>query len=221
MTPTSELASSFSSSTTRLLLLHPFNGLFSRTTWVSWYQKGKNSLDLNMTVASANNKCKQICKQSAPCARQTTMPTHHSVLQAACSSWCLTVSKHWRYSHHHQTPDGKCSGCNQAVISQLKSQHKKTLCSAITNADNVALPAVCRAAIDRHLPPAGLGPTDTIPYHRPCSANYAGSAKNWFTSQDLAESPCIKCIYLGTQLPCCGPCFTSIHQMWDHICLGK
>ena len=29
-----------------LLLLHPFNGLFSRTTWVSCYQKGKSSLDL-------------------------------------------------------------------------------------------------------------------------------------------------------------------------------
>jgi len=28
-------------------LLNPFNGLFSRTTWVSWYQKGKTSLDLN------------------------------------------------------------------------------------------------------------------------------------------------------------------------------
>jgi len=30
-----------------LLLLHPLNGLFSRTTWVSRYQKGKTSLDLN------------------------------------------------------------------------------------------------------------------------------------------------------------------------------
>jgi len=30
-----------------LLLLHPFNGLSSRTTWVSRYQKGKTSLDLN------------------------------------------------------------------------------------------------------------------------------------------------------------------------------
>jgi len=29
-----------------LLLLHPFNGLFFRTTWVSRYQKGKTSLDL-------------------------------------------------------------------------------------------------------------------------------------------------------------------------------
>ena len=27
--------------------LHPFNSLFSMTTWVSWYQKGKMSLDLN------------------------------------------------------------------------------------------------------------------------------------------------------------------------------
>jgi len=30
-----------------LLLLHPINGLFSRTTWVRRYQKSKTSLDLN------------------------------------------------------------------------------------------------------------------------------------------------------------------------------
>jgi len=30
-----------------LIPLHPFNGLFSRTTWVSRYQKGKTSMDLN------------------------------------------------------------------------------------------------------------------------------------------------------------------------------
>ena len=30
-----------------LLLLHPFNGLFSRTTLASRYQKGKTSPDLN------------------------------------------------------------------------------------------------------------------------------------------------------------------------------
>ena len=28
-----------------LALLQPFNGLFSRTTWVSRYQKGKTNLD--------------------------------------------------------------------------------------------------------------------------------------------------------------------------------
>jgi len=33
--------------TQQQLLLHPFNGLFSRTTWVSQYQKGKTSLYLN------------------------------------------------------------------------------------------------------------------------------------------------------------------------------
>jgi len=25
----------------KLLLLHPFNGLFSRTTWISWHETGK------------------------------------------------------------------------------------------------------------------------------------------------------------------------------------
>jgi len=36
-------------SVTFLLLMHPFNGLLSRTTWVSRYQKGKTSLDSNET----------------------------------------------------------------------------------------------------------------------------------------------------------------------------
>jgi len=29
--------------------LYPFNGLLSRTIWVSWFQKGETSLDLNET----------------------------------------------------------------------------------------------------------------------------------------------------------------------------
>ena len=29
--------------------LQPFNGLFSRTTWVSRYQKGKTNLDFTLT----------------------------------------------------------------------------------------------------------------------------------------------------------------------------
>jgi len=29
------------------VLLHPFNGLFSRTAWVSQHQEGKTSLDLD------------------------------------------------------------------------------------------------------------------------------------------------------------------------------
>jgi len=37
-----------------LLMLLPFNSLFSRTTWVSWYQKGK--LDFNETRDDGDEK---------------------------------------------------------------------------------------------------------------------------------------------------------------------
>jgi len=70
----------------------PFNGLFSRTTWVSQYQKGKTSLDLNETrddgVLGWNGISINwtICKQSAPCSRLLTTPTpHHSIF----TGWML------------------------------------------------------------------------------------------------------------------------------------
>ena len=67
-----------------LLVLHPFNDLFSRTTWVSRYQKGKTSLYLNEArddgVLGCSGISWAICKQSAPRSRQITTPTpHHSV----------------------------------------------------------------------------------------------------------------------------------------------
>jgi len=43
-----------------LLLLHPFNGLFSRTTWISQYQKGDTSLDLNEARDNAVLGCSDI-----------------------------------------------------------------------------------------------------------------------------------------------------------------
>jgi len=53
-----------------LLLVHPFNSLFSRTTWVSQYQKGQTSLDLNEArddeVWESSGISWTICKQSAP-----------------------------------------------------------------------------------------------------------------------------------------------------------
>jgi len=56
-----------------LLLLHPFNGLFSRTTWASQYQKQKTSLDLNEArddgVLGCSGISWTICKQSARCSR--------------------------------------------------------------------------------------------------------------------------------------------------------
>ena len=68
----------------KLYLLHPFNGLFSRTTWVSWYQKGITSLDLNEAREDGVLGCSGIswttCKQSAPRCRQITTPTpYHSI----------------------------------------------------------------------------------------------------------------------------------------------
>jgi len=61
--------------------LHLFNGLFSRTTWASRYQKGKTSLDLNETrddrVLGRGGISWTICKQSAPRSRQITTPTPH------------------------------------------------------------------------------------------------------------------------------------------------
>ena len=70
---------------------HTFNGLVSRTTWVSWYQKGKTSLDLNEArddgVLGCSGISWTICKQSAPRFRQITTPTsHQSILQAGCLS---------------------------------------------------------------------------------------------------------------------------------------
>ena len=64
--------------------IHPFNGLFSRTTWISRYEKGKTNLDLNEArddgVLGCSGISQTICKQFAPCSRQTTTPTpHHSI----------------------------------------------------------------------------------------------------------------------------------------------
>jgi len=67
-----------------LPLLHPFNNLFSKTTWVSRYQKGKTSLDLNKARGDGVWGCSgiswTICKQSAPRSRQITTPTPHDFL---------------------------------------------------------------------------------------------------------------------------------------------
>jgi len=68
---------------------HLFNGHFSGTTRVSWYQKGKTNLDFTEARDSEWqwHQLGHICK-SAPRSRQITMPArHHSVfLQAGCPS---------------------------------------------------------------------------------------------------------------------------------------
>jgi len=73
-----------------LLVLHLINDLFSRTTWVSQYQKGKTSLDLNQarddTVWGCSGISWTIRKQSASRSRQINTSTpHHSVF----TGWTL------------------------------------------------------------------------------------------------------------------------------------
>jgi len=77
------------------------NSLFSRTTWGSWYQKGKTSLDFNEAKNGEVLGCSgigwTICKQSAPRSRQITTPTpHHSIFYRpdALPDAQPTVSKH-------------------------------------------------------------------------------------------------------------------------------
>jgi len=58
----------------------PFNGLLSRTTWMSRYEKNKTNLDLwEQETLSGSDISWAICK-SAPSPRQITTPApHHSV----------------------------------------------------------------------------------------------------------------------------------------------
>jgi len=75
-----------------LLLLHPFNGLFSSTSWVSRYQKGKTALDFNEAsddgVLGRSDISWTIYKQSDP-ATDTPTP-HHSISTGSLS--CPTNS---------------------------------------------------------------------------------------------------------------------------------
>jgi len=81
-----------------ITILHPFNGLFSRTTWVSWYQKGKTSLDLNETrddgVLGSSVISWTIFKQYA--CQITTRTLHHSIFYRpdALPDAKPTVAKH-------------------------------------------------------------------------------------------------------------------------------
>ena len=84
---------------------YPFNGPFSGTTQVSWYQKGKPTWILvKQETVSGSGISWAICK-SAPRSRQTTTPApHHSVLYRpdALPAAQPTASKHWR-QHFHST----------------------------------------------------------------------------------------------------------------------
>jgi len=88
------------STTHTTTLLHLFNGLFSRTTRVSQYHKGKTSLDSN---EARDDWAWDAVASAGPCAprsRQTTTPTpHHSFFAGHMlflSDVQLIMSEHWR-----------------------------------------------------------------------------------------------------------------------------
>jgi len=64
-----------------LLLLHLFNGLFSRTTWVSRHQKGKPFwILLEQEMMGGSGISWTMYKLFAPRSRQITTPVpHHSL----------------------------------------------------------------------------------------------------------------------------------------------
>jgi len=78
---------------------YPFNGLFSETTWVSRYQKGKTSLDLYEATDDGVLRCSGISwKQTICTSLQTEKPINTSSLNFY-STYALpdtqpTVSKH-------------------------------------------------------------------------------------------------------------------------------
>jgi len=79
----------------------PFNGLFSGTTQVSRYQKGKTNLDLLKQERVSGSGISWVICKSAPCSRQTTTPApHHSVFYKpdALPAAQPTASKHWRHT---------------------------------------------------------------------------------------------------------------------------
>jgi len=79
---------------------HPFNGPFSGTTQVSWYQKGKTNLDFTVARDSEWQWHQLDHMQDAPRSRQITTPApNHAVFYRldAFHDAQPTASKHCRH----------------------------------------------------------------------------------------------------------------------------
>ena len=142
------------------LLLHPFNGLFSRTTWVSRYQKGETSLDLNEArdggvlgrTGISWTICKQICT-SLQTDNYTNTSSFNFYRADALPGAQPTVSKHRR---HSLTADNKgditgnshyrmCSvqSCKAGYASDVSSQKNTMSCTGATVKRSVKITFRC------------------------------------------------------------------------------
>ena len=129
-----------------LLLLRPFNGLFSRMAQVSRYQKSKTSLDLNEArddgVLGCSGISWTICKQSAPrCREITTSAPHHSIFTGQMKSFetvetylvgfvdlerdfADAVSDAAEQPQHSGTGQSRCARRSRKVTVHLEEVHK-------------------------------------------------------------------------------------------------
>ena len=88
----------------QLLLQHPLNGLFSRTTWISRYQKSKTSLDLNEARDEVLGwQWHQLDHMQTICSllqtdNHTNTPSLNVYTPDALPDAQPTLSKHWRQS---------------------------------------------------------------------------------------------------------------------------
>jgi len=82
-------------------LLNPFNGLFSRTTWVSQHQKGKPSgFYWSKRWWGGSDVSWTICKSFAPCSRHASTPPLSFYRPDALPAMQPTASKHWRNNRY-------------------------------------------------------------------------------------------------------------------------
>jgi len=99
--------------------LHPFISLFSRTTWVSWYQKGKTSLDLNeaemMGFGMQWHQLDHVQTIYTSLLTKAQQKPITQFLQAGCSSWRPTNSVKALKAKHCET--------NQQIVTVTQPFH--------------------------------------------------------------------------------------------------
>ena len=114
-----------------LLLLHPFNGLLFRTTWVSWYQKGKTSLDLNEARGGFWEQWHQLDHMQTICTLlQTDDHTNSSSLNFYRPDALLTPTQKWQSSEGLNAVYSRHTHCNKCLL--YNTEHTQ-YCELITN----------------------------------------------------------------------------------------